>query len=307
MTCIRWSCLIPLWGEAEMPLEKLYSVIRKRGLGEGIVYIITGDKHLVEARIFNEVIVHVQSRALSNEQILDALLAGNIGEVSESPSKVNLLDIQPRTIAKTFHASAPFLFNTDDATAQRLLSLLRLLKYLMESSAGGAAAFDTVTSEIQLACPKFSLDSATVRKRIDNFTNEFLIAYPFPNNETIPHDEHLIPGWIFNKITVPESLFRDIFIYFIFFGEVFEQVIRTIVKKEAGFGAKVGHARMSRVIYSVAAKSSAVTLYKGATQTGELKLICHTEKKTGILITQTDLDKLGIRDGDTVSLIFKMK
>ena len=290
-----------------MTLEKLYSVIKKKNLGEGIAYIITGDKHLVEARIFNEVIVHVKSRTLSNEQIVDALLSGNINEVSESSSKVNLLDIQPGTIARTFHACAPFLFNTDDTLAQRLLSVLRLLTYLTESSADGPAAFDAITAEIRLAYPKFSLDSATVRKRIDEFTNEFLIAYPFPNNEAIPRDEHLIPGWVFNKISMPESLFRDIFIYYIFLGDVFEQVFRTIVKKESGFGAKVGNARMSRVMYSAAAKSGAVSVFKGASQAGELKLICHTEKKTGILITQADLDKLGIKDGDTVSLIFKIK
>jgi hypothetical protein len=96
-------------------------------------------------------------------------------------------------------------------------------------------------------------------------------------------------------------------VYFIFLGEIFEPVFRTVVKKEAGFGAKVGHAMMSKVIYSVAAKSKSVVIFKGALEMGALNLLCHSEKKTGILITKTDLDNLGIRDGDTVSLLFKTK
>jgi hypothetical protein len=290
-----------------MPLEKLYACIKNKNLEEGTVYIITGDKHLVEVQIYYEVIVHVKSRTLSHEQIIDSLLSGNVGEVTESPSNISLDDIQPATIAKTFHACAPFIFNVDDAMVKRFLSLIRLLGYVVKSGADGFAAFDVITTAIYGAYPKFSLESAIIKKRIEDFSNEFLIAYPFLNSEPLPPDGRLIPGWIFNRITIPDGLFKDIFIYFIFLGDIFEPIFRTIVKKESSFGAKVDHARMSKVIYSAAAKSNSVVIFKGASKAGELNLLCHSEKKTGILITQTDLNKLGIRDGDTVSLIFKSK
>ncbi len=290
-----------------MPLEKLYSCVKKKNLEEGIAYIITGDKHLIEAQIYHEVIVHVKSRTLSHEHIIDSLLFDNISEVTESPSNISLDDIQPAMIARTFHVCSPFVLTADDTVAQRLLSLMRLLGYLVKSGADGNAAFDVVAAAISGAYPKFSLESAIIKKRIDDFSNEFLIAYPFLNSEPLPTDGRLIPGWVFNKITIPDGPFKDIYIYFIFLGEIFEPVFRTIVKKESGFGAKVGHARMSRVIYSIAAKSKSVVIFKGASQAGELNLLCHSEKKTGILITKTDLDELSIRDGDTVSLIFKTK
>jgi formylmethanofuran dehydrogenase subunit D len=38
-----------------------------------------------------------------------------------------------------------------------------------------------------------------------------------------------------------------------------------------------------------------------------LQINCHSEKKTGILMTQSDMDKLNIKDGDTVSLTFRTK
>ncbi len=290
-----------------MPLDKIYSVIKSNNIDEGIAYIITEDKHLIETRIYHGVIVHIESRTLSHEQMIDSLLSDHISEVALSPSNISLEEIQPATIEKTLHSCSPFVFNTDAALAQRLLSMIRLLGYLAKSGTDGFAAFDVIATAILRAYPKFSLESSTIKKRIDDFSNEFLIACPFLNSEPLPPDGRLIPGWVFNRITIPAGLFKDMFIYFIFLGDVFEPVFRTIVKKESSFGAKVGHARMSGVVYSAAAKSRAVTIFKGASKAGELNLLCHSEKKTGILITQTDLDKLGIKDGDTVSLIFRTK
>jgi hypothetical protein len=293
--------------EGVMSLERLYSLVRNKNIQEGVAYIITGDKHLIEARLYNEILINLRSRTLSYEQMIDCLLSGEIGEIAGSAANVSLEDIQASTIVKTFAASSPYVFSTDDNLVQRLLSVMLLLEYLVKSGSDGFEAFDVVSEEIRKAYPKFSLASETIKNRIDEFSNEFLIAYPFMNGEPVPSDRHLIPGWVFDRLKMPKGEFEDIFIYYIFFGDVSEPVFRTIVKKEIGFGAKVGHARMSKVIYSAAAKSNAVTIFKGASRVGELKLLCHAEKKTGILITQTDLEKLGIRDGDTVSLIFKQK
>ena len=104
-----------------------------------------------------------------------------------------------------------------------------------------------------------------------------------------------------------DSLFKEVFLYFIFFGDLSQPVFKTIVKKESGFGAKVGVARMSRIIYSAACGGNTVSIFKGAAKAGELQINCHSEKKTGILITQSDMDKLNIKDGDTVSLTFRTK
>lgn len=288
-----------------MALEKLYSVIRKGCIEEGNAYVITGGKHLIEALIYNEMIVHVKSRTLSYEQIIESLVTNDIREVNASVAKVKLEDVNPATIEKIFPSAAPFILSLDDAVAHRILSILRLLGYLTRYGLEGYAAFDVITEEILKNCPGFSIDGAMVKKRIDDFSNEFLIAYPFQSGDLLPPDRRLIPEWVFTKMTMPDSLFKDIFLYYIFFGDLFQTVFKTIVKKESGFGAKVGVARMSKVIYGTACNGSMVSIYKGAAKVGDLQLICHSEKKTGILITQVDLDKLKIRDGDTVSLTFK--
>ncbi len=290
-----------------MSLERLYSIVGKENLQEGVATVITGGKHLIEARLYSGILINLRSGTLSLEQMIGSLLSGDMVEISAAAAKVDIEEVQLLTVAKTFQACSPFVFSTDDHSAQRLLGLLRILEYLVKSGAEGIEAFDVVFEEIGKAYPKFSLDGTTVRDRISEFSNDFLIAYPFANGAPVPSERRLIPGWIFDRLKMSESTFRDIFIYYIFFGEVFMPVIRTIVKKETGLGAKVGHARMSKVIYSAAAKSAGVTIFKGASMAGELKLLCHAEKKTGILITQADLDRLGIRDGDTVSLIFRQK
>ena len=58
-----------------MSLDNLYSVIKKKGFEAGHVYIITSSKHLIEVDIYAALIVHVKSRTLSYEHIMDALLA----------------------------------------------------------------------------------------------------------------------------------------------------------------------------------------------------------------------------------------
>jgi uncharacterized ubiquitin-like protein YukD len=40
---------------------------------------------------------------------------------------------------------------------------------------------------------------------------------------------------------------------------------------------------------------------------GDMNLLWHTENKSGVLITQSDLVKMNIKDGDNLSLLFNKK
>jgi len=111
------------------------------------------------------VIVNVKSRTLSHEQIIESLIANDIKEVNASPAEVKFDDIQPATIEKTFPAAAPFILSLDDAVAQRILSILRLLGYLAKSGPEGYAACDIVVEEMLKNYPSFSLESATIKKK----------------------------------------------------------------------------------------------------------------------------------------------
>lgn len=290
-----------------MPLENLYSMIKNRGFEEGHVYIITGSKHLIEADIYAAMIVNVKSRTLSHEQIMDALLAGDISRVNESPGSLKMEDFQTATIKRLFRISAPFLLANDDTTPKRLFNILKLMGHLAKSDSDGLESFDIIASEINKLYHKFSLERVDIKKRIYDFSNEYLDSSPFLNSDTIPYNRREIIDWVFNSIVLSDSILKDVVLYSICFGEMLRPVIKTFAKRESGLAGKVGVARLSRVIYNVDSDSDMVTIFRGATEAGRLNLGWNAEKKSGILITKTDLDKLDIKDGDTVSLVLNKK
>jgi hypothetical protein len=287
-----------------MPLGSVYTAFKKKKSEEGLAYIITGSNHLVEAKIFGSVIVHVKSRTLPPDQVIEALLSDDISRFNMSPDKIKLEDVQPGTVKKTFAAAAPFVLAADDATPQRLFSILRLMGQLVKSEGEGFEAFDIMAAEMLKRYPNFSLERADVKKRIFDLSNVYLITFPFLNSETIPSSRRYIPEWIFDSIVINDVTLKNIILYYIFFGELRPPLIKAIAKKESGFAALHGYARISKFIYSSVSDSSTVDIFKGATKIGELTLEWHSDKKSEILIAQADLDKLRIKDGDAVNLVF---
>jgi len=290
-----------------MPLENLYSMIKTRGFEEGHVYIITGSKHLIEAEIYAATIVHAKSRTLSQEQITDALLTDVISRVNESPGMLKMEEFQTATIKKLFRISAPFVLAPGDASPHRLFNILKLMVYLARSDADGLEAFDIIADEITKKYPKFSLERADIKKRINDFSNEYLASSPFLNSDTIPYNRREIGDWVFNSIVLHDNILKDVVLYFIFFGEMLRPVVKTVAKKESGLAAKVGSARLSKVVYNTSPDSNMVTIIKGTTKMGDLNLSWTTENKPGILIAKADLDKFNIKDGDTISLVLNKK
>ena len=286
-----------------MAIENIYQIFKNKNFENGTAQIITPGRQFIEAGVYAGVIVNIRSQTLSCEQIFDCLISGAGNQVSVSDGEVRPEDVQPGTVENLFHSSAPFSLNADDVRPQRLLQMIRLMELLTRSD-NGFAAFDIMAGEILKRYKRFAMEGPVIKKRIDDFSNEFLIALPSLNSRPMPSDSHAIPGWIFNSVVVPDSLFKDILLYFIFFGEMFRPVFRTIVKKESGFGAKVGFARISKTVYNAASNGSAAIIFKGAAEMGALNINWHSENRTGVMIAPADLEKLGIKDGDTVSLVF---
>jgi hypothetical protein len=285
-----------------MTIEKIYSVIKSKNIESGTAHIVTAGRQFIEAEVYAGLIVNINSRTFSREKIFECLLTGEGNQIDVSPGQVHLEVVQPETIERLFHWSARFVLNPDDVSPQRLLQMLRIMERLA-GSGDGSAAFDAMADEIFGRYKRFSLESATIKKRIDDFSNEFMIAVLSLNSQQLPSNKHDMPGWVFSSVSIPDCLFKDILLYFLFFGEMFQPVFRTMVKKEAGFGAKVGYARISKAVYNAASKGNAVMIFKGAAEMGALKLNWHSENKTGVMITQSDLDRLSLKDGDTVSLV----
>jgi hypothetical protein len=286
-----------------MPLENLYSMIKKRGFEEGHIYIVNGSKHLIEAEMYAALIVHVKSRTLSYEQIIETILAGDISKADESPGSLKMDEFQTSTIKKIFRISAPFVLGPDGASPQRLFHILKLMGHLTKSDDDGLEAFDIIADEITKRYPNFSLEREAIKKRIYDFSNEYLASSPFLNSDTIPNNRRKIGEWVFNSIALQDSILKDVVLYFIFFGKMLRPVVKTFAKKEPGLAAKAGTARLSRVVYHANPDSNMVTIFMGNANLGELNLSWHAENKPGILIPKANLDKLGLKDGDTISLV----
>ncbi len=286
-----------------MVIENIYQVFKNKNLESGTAQIVTASRQYIEAEVYAGVIVNIKSHSLSYEKIIECLLSGAGNQISVTPGEVQPEAVQPGTVEKLFHLTTGYSLDPDDTSPPRLLQMLRLMETLARSE-NGFAAFDIMTGEIVSRYNRFSLEGPVIKKRIDHFSNEFLIAIPSLNSRPMPADSRCIPGWVFESVAIPDSLFKDILLYFIFFGEMFRPVFRTIVKKEAGFGAKVGFARISKAVYNAASNVSAAIIFKGATEVGSMNINWHAENKTGVMITQADLDRLGVKDGDTVSLVF---
>jgi hypothetical protein len=293
-------------------LEKLYALLANKGLLEAkCVYVITVGKHLIEARLLEGVLVNVKSRSLSQEQIIKSFLAGEISEVNEAPADMQNVGndhIQAVTIIGTFPALFPIVFSSRNLSAPRAVGFLKVLKLLAGAEADVSSAFDYIAKEIQKKYHKFSLDPAVVKKRVEDFSIEFLSVETLPLIEPLPVDSRSLLGWVLDKAAMNESLFKDIFLAFAFWGEYFEPLFKTVVKKDAGFGAAVGVARVSKLFYGAASDRTTAKFFKDSRSAaaGDMKIHWHAEKNPEIRMTPVDLAKLGLADGDKVNTIFRL-
>ena len=290
-----------------MALERIYSAFRKKNFEDGRAYIITGSNHLIEAKVYSTVIINLKSRTLSNDQIVEALLADDISKVNDSPEAVGLEDIQPAVIKKLFRAEAPFILDPEDAAPQRLFSVLKLMGQLSRNDGDGIEAFDIIADEILRRYHHFSLERVDVKKRITSFSNDYAINSPFLNTETIPPGNRSIPDWVFNSLVVDDLIFKNIILYYIFFGELRPPMFRATVKKESGLAAKNGFVRLSRVFYKDMTANNHITIFKGSLKAGELPVAWHSDNKADLFVTNADLNKCRLSDGETVNLILMKK
>jgi hypothetical protein len=293
--------------EGAMPLERIYSAFRKKNFEAGRAYIITGSNHLIEAKVYDTVIINLKSRTLSNEQIIDALLADDISKVNDSPEAVRLEDIQPAVIKNLFRAGAPFILDPEDAAPQRLFSVLKLMGQLSRFDGEGLESFDIIADEILRRYPNFSLERVDVKKRITTFSSDYAISSSFLNTETIPPNSRNIPDWVFNSLIVDDLIFKNLIFYYIFFGELRPPMFRATVKKESGLAAKNGFVRLYRGFYKDMTDNNHVAIFKGSLKAGELTVAWHSDSKAELSVTNADLNKYGLSDGETVNMIFTKK
>jgi len=161
-----------------------------------------------------------------------------------------------------------------------------------------------VIRQISALYPGFLPDIATIKKRIDRLDEVFGISTSFLAGKPLPVDIYSVPQWVFTHFdSISNNLMKEVVLYFLFFGEIFKKVITTVVEKETSLGAKQGFAILSKAVYPELQENSFALVFKGAEAAGEIKINWHTDKKTSILFTKADLDKLGLESEKKINLI----
>lgn len=289
-------------------MASFYATIEEKGFDTGIAFIMAQNASVIEAHLYSGVVIFFKSLRMTFEQISDILARGDIREVTFRKAEIRPETAQARVVGLTFPAAiAASAMSPSRTSLSRLLRIVRLMSSLTKvDRVEGMNAFDIMSRQLSLLYPRFLLDSSTLKKRISKISDEFGIETRFLDQKPMPPDIYSFPDWVVSNFSaVPDSLMREVVLYYVFFGEVFKKFIRTIVEKEASLGAKQGYAALSQEAYPGLQDSGSAAVYRGAEKVGDIKLNWSTSKKNAALFTKADLDKLGLNNGDTIELILE--
>lgn len=289
-----------------MAICKIFSLIESKKIDNGAAFIITEGNHIIEASLYGGFIIHLKCRALSLDQIVDTLSGDKTKDVNVNPAQPRLDLLQPAAIEKTFPLSSPYLFDAAVISPRRLVMILRLMGQLVRAGDEGLAAFDVISHELAKRYPKFSLDGATLQKRMQWFRDQYGIQALSAVGRTAPPEGYETVPWAFDMTaTLDEGLITDSLHCFTFLGDLFQFIFRAPAKKEAGLGAKNGHVRVSSAVYETQRDSRSVMLFRAEKKLGELEINWHSDKRPELFVTKNDLEKLRIGDGDHLNVILK--
>jgi hypothetical protein len=287
--------------------SSLYSTIEEKGFENGTVFIMTPNASVIEAHIYAGIIIFFKSLRLSFEQICEVLSSGDVKEITFRKSEVKPEIVQPAVVAQTFlGAVAASAINPTRTPLHKLLRVIYLLSCLVQTDKEeGMKAFDVMYRQISALYRGFLPDVATIAERVSRMGEEFGISTPVSSGKSLPADISAVPKWVFSNFKIlAEGTMKDVILYFLFFGETYPKILKTTIGKETSLGAKQGFAILSKAVYPEFQGNSSVTIFRGAEKAGDIKIDWHTDKKSSILLTKADMDKLGLKNDDKVNLLF---
>lgn len=283
----------------------MYSTIEEKGYDEGIAFIMTDNGGIIEAHLYGGIITFSKSLRLTPDQISLTFSSGDVKEVTFRKADVRLEVAHPATIAQTFPAAvAASAIKPEKTPLPRLFKVMRLMSNLAKSGKEeGTKAADIMFRQIATNYRGFLPDIATFKARIGKLSDEFGISTQFLENKPMPGDIFGAVDWMFSSFeTVKDGPIKDVALYFVLFGEVYQKAIKTTVEKETSLGAKPGSGILSKVVYPELKDMHTAQIFKGMEKVGEIKIDWHTDKKSVLLLTKADMDKLGLENGNIVSL-----
>jgi hypothetical protein len=285
----------------------MYSIIEEKGFSNGVAFIVTKNASVIEAHIYSGIIIVLKSTGLSCDQICGILSNGDVKEITFRKDEVKPEIVQPQVVAQTFPGAVAASAISPARTAlPKLLRLVRLLSCLTKTdNDDGKKAFDIMCRQISMLYPSFLPDVLTLKGRMDMISSKFGISTTFLNSKPLPANIYSTPGWFFSNFEyLGNGPIKEAILYFIFFGEMFQKVIRAEVGEGSSSGARPGFAILSKAVYPELQDNTSASIFRGAEKIGDIKIKWSTDKKTAVLFTKADLHKFGLENDSTVNLIF---
>lgn len=288
-----------------MPLEKIYAALGENNLYNGIVYVTTQDNRLLEVHVFGGIIINIRSTAMPLADAMNTILEGAIKDIRATGTIVRINNIQPFVVKKLLPLSAPYVFSSQKLKLSAIVQLLKLIGYTAKSDISEIIALTgDIAREISKTNAKFTIDRVTVQNRIRRLRETYGIEMAGLASDFMPAGEKETLAWILDYVNLDESsALLDNIVCFIFFGEFFEQPMTAKLKKDEGFGAKPGFVRLSKTIYQKFLDNTRVEVFYQNKQKASLGISWSTGKKPDILLSKPDMERLGLTEGDTITLI----
>jgi hypothetical protein len=92
-------------------------------------------------------------------------------------------------------------------------------------------------------------------------------------------------------------------VYYIFFGRLINQVHAAKIKKDDGFGARAGSVKLSRAVYPRFPDKGTLLVFHQNRELGSMLIKASPDKRPEVIFAKQDLDRLGLKDGDSVILL----
>jgi len=81
--------------------SSVYSTIEEKGFVNGVAFIMTTNGSVMEAHIYNSIIIYFKSLRLSFEQMCGVLSGGDIKQMTFQKSEIKPETVQPQIIMHT--------------------------------------------------------------------------------------------------------------------------------------------------------------------------------------------------------------
>lgn len=260
---------------------------------------------MLEAHVFGGIIINIRSTAMPFVDAMNTILGGSVKDIKAAGTVVKPGNIQPFVVKKLLPLAAPYVFSSQKLKLPVMMQTLKLMGYATRSDISEIRAItDDIVREISKVNTKFAINRITTQNRIKRLKETYGIEMLGLANDIMPEGEKEAFVWILDYINLDESnALLDNVAYFIFFGEFLEQLITAKSKKDDRFGAKQGFIKLSKTTYQKFSDKNNAAIFYQNKQKASFGINWISDKKSDILFAKSDLENLGLAEGDTVTLI----